>query len=145
MNRHQRRAARAQGRASTEREVADRLHIIKHNEHAIQVMIAQHVRATNDPVVILIDERDSLGAMLAEVLDPGREAARIAGPNQIPTAILVCKRGDARRLFVESHPGVATGLGITPRSGVVPVVCIASEGVTLVHLPLRSVPPSASA
>jgi hypothetical protein len=145
MNRHQRRAARAQDRASTEREVADRLHMIRHNEHAIQVMLAQHAHATSDLVVLLIDVRDSMGAMFADVLDPQGQAARIAGADQIPTAILVCTRQEARRLFLESHPGVATGLGIAPRPGVVPVACIASEGVTLVHLPLRPVPPSASA
>jgi hypothetical protein len=145
MNHHQRRAARARGRASTEGELEERLHMIRHNEHAIHLMLAERVGDTRDPVVLLIDERDSMGAMLAEVLDPQGLAARIAGPHQIPTAILVCTRHDARRLFVESHAGVAEGLGIAPRPGVVPVVCIASEGVMLVHLPLRSVTPSTSA
>jgi hypothetical protein len=145
MNSHQRRAARVRGRATTESDLADRMHMLTHNEHAIQMMLAERVGDAHDPVVLLIDERDSMGAMLAEVLDPHGEAKRIAGLQQIPTALLVCQRHDARRLFVESHPGVAAGLGIAPRSGVVPVVCIASEGVTLVHLPLRLVPPSASA
>lgn len=92
-----------------------RLHLLRANRDAIAVMIARAVSAgldAADVVVIVADQRDTVGRELAEAaaekagLKAAGEAWEVERRGEIPTAIIVLNVSAARALFNESHPGV---------------------------------------
>lgn len=142
MNRHQRRRAQAlsklPGPGSTPEQLADRLHLLHHNEAAVQMAFDQAMALGDgaDMTVLLIDTRDSLGKTIADQVDPERRAARIAGPNQIPTILMAVPRRLVGSALRTSHPTIAAGLASPAPRGTFAVVCIASEGITMAHFPI---------
>jgi hypothetical protein len=151
MNRHQRRRAQAigglPGPGSTPEQFADRLHLLHHNEAAVQMAFADAVRACEDHdiAVLLIDTRDSIGKTVAMQVDPERRAERIAGRNQIPTIFMAVPRTLAFSALRTSHPRIASGLAWPAPDGAFAVVCIASEGITMVQMPIVEQPTAAEA
>jgi hypothetical protein len=118
--------------------------MIRYNELAIQVALAQ-LRTSGsslDVAVLVIDARDSLGRQIASQVDPEGRVEAIAGPNAIPTLLMVVPRRLAFSGLRLSHPRIAAGLARPAPAGVAPVICIASEGVTMVHMRIAE-PPAA--
>jgi hypothetical protein len=117
------------------------------NELAIQLALAKLRRARRDldVVALVIDARDSLGREMALEVDPERRVERIAGSEMIPTILMLVPRQIAHLGLRESHPRIAAGLAAPAPLGVVPVIAIAAEGVTLVHLPVVEPPPEVQA
>lgn len=151
MNRHQRRRNQAlgglPGRGSTPEQFADRLHMLHHNEAAVQMAFA-HALALGggaDIAVLLIDGRDSMGRTISTQVDPERRAERIAGPSQIPTIIIAVPRTLVLSALRTTHPGIAAGLAWPAPAGAFAVICIASEGITLAQLPIVELPTAAEA
>lgn len=116
--------------------------MLRHNSTAVQLMVTKLAIAggPDDIVAAIIDTRDELGRDLAEHMGVAREVARIAGPDRIPTILGVVARLDAVRALEETHPRVAAGLAIKPPPSQVPVVVIASGGITLVCLERVAMP-----
>lgn len=142
MSRHQRRRAIAvgglPGPGSTPAQLADRLHLLHHNEAAVQMAFAQAIALGDgtDMTVLLIDSRDSMGKSIAARVDPERKVEKIAGPNQIPTILMAVPRTLVRSALRTSHPRIASGLAWPAPAGAFVVVCIASEGITMAQLPI---------
>lgn len=135
------------GPGSTREQLAERLRFLSCNEMAIQLAFAKVRAAGQDPdvVAMVIDARDSLGREIAGVVDPEHRVDRVAGPNMIPTVLMLMPRRAAHAGLRETHPRIAAGLANPAPSGAVAVVCIAAEGITLVHVPIVEPPAAASA
>lgn len=151
MNRHQRRRTQAlgglPGPGSTPEQLAERLRFLSCNEMAIQLVLSK-VRAEGqdiDLVALVIDARDSLGRKIAREVDPDQKVEKVAGPNMIPTVLMLMPRRSAYLGLRDSHPTVASVLTHPAPAGLVAVACVAAEGITLVHLPIVAMAPSASA
>lgn len=151
MNRRQRRAAEAVARArdpnSLPDEYTQRLQMLVHNELAIQMLLGRCFAAGGDPdiAVLVVDFRDAVGRHIAAVVDPEGHAARIAGENQIPTALLVVPRSQAARGFEIGHPRTSEALRRSTPPGLVPVAVIGFGGVTLLGLPFAELTAAALA
>jgi hypothetical protein len=78
-------------------------------------------------------------------VDPERSAERIAGSNQIPTILMAVPRTLVHSALRTSHPMIADGLAWPGPSKAFAVVCIASEGITMVHMPILEQPKAAEA
>lgn len=126
--------------STRDEQLADRLHLLHHNESAVQLMVAKLTTQDDDLVAVIIDTRDEMGRELAEYLGVSGQAEKIAGPDRIPTIIGALPRLDAARAFSETHPKIAAGLSVRPPPGHVPVIVIASGGITLVYVKRISMP-----
>lgn len=124
-----------------------RLHLLDHNRDAIAVMLARAAAggvASEGAIVIVVHQRDAVGRDLARAaaekagLDADKEAERVQGRNEIPTAIIVAPLIGARMLFSESHPEVERGLARFPAPRQVRVVVIAEGSAMLVHAEVSS-------
>lgn len=132
-----------------------RFHLLHANRDAIAVMLARAAvggLASNDAVVVLVDQRDTVGRQLADAaadkagLEGSTEAERIRARDEIPTVIIVVPVIGAQILLDESHPEACAGLAHPPVPGRVRVVVVAEGAAMLVHaavppptaMPLRS-------
>ena len=98
-----------------------------------------------DMTVLVIDTRDSMGQTIATQVDAERTAERIAGADQIPTILMAAPRTLVRSVLRTSHPRIADGLAWPAPAGAFAVVCIASEGITMVQTPIVTPPTAADA
>ena len=123
-------------------DVADRVCFARANVEAAGIMLAGYRRESGDPngevVVVVIDVRDPMGRDLVGP-EGAQEALRIAGPDEIPTAVAVLPLVIAREIFRVSHPKVARALREEPPPGRLRVLGVASGGVTLMHLEVEEV------
>jgi hypothetical protein len=136
--------------------VTARLHLLDANRDAIAIMLGRAAAgglAHQDAVVVVVDQRDSVGREVAAAaaekagLHADREAERVQSRGEIPTAIVVVPLAGARVLFAEGHPEVARGLARRPAASQVRVVMIAEGAATLAHAqvsPIRGVPAGSS-
>lgn len=105
----------------------------------MHVMLAK-LDAGEDLAVAIIDTRDEVGKLLAEHMRVVEEVERIAGSNRIPTIIGAVERRDAANAFGETHPKVSVGLSVRPPPSHVPVIVIASGGITLAYVERIAIP-----
>jgi hypothetical protein len=131
-----------------------RMHLVRANRSAIYVMLCRAVSGgllVGDAVVVVADTSDPLGHELGDAaaekagLYIDNEAARAQERGEIPTTIIVISIADARKLFAQSHPSVASGLEHQPPPGCARVVSIAKGAAMLVHTDVRPTAPIASA
>lgn len=128
--------------SARDRQLAERLHMLRHNESAVHLMLSKLItqNGPNDLVAVILDTRDEMGRDLADHLGVAGQAEEIAGPHRIPTIIGAVGRLDAARAFSETHPKIAAGLSVTPPPGHVPVIVIASGGITMAYVERISMP-----
>ena len=119
------------------RQRTERLRIFEHNREALQRQLAG-VPCLDNMVALVADATDTRGEILARVMDPDGIASRIAGNNQIPTITAVMPWESAHGLMSIEHPAITAALEKAVAPGMIQVLIVAAEGVTLVSMGIET-------
>ena len=130
-------------------EIRARVYLASANTDLLALALGDAVErgaAAQDVCVLLIDTRDEVGHELAAVIlerggkvNLAAEEERALRRDMIPTGIAVLQAPVLEAVLRGTHPQIAEAVGQRPVPGSVRVVVIASNGVTLMHLPIAPV------
>lgn len=130
-------------------EIRARVYLASANADLIALALGDAVGQgadARDVCVVLMDTRDDVGHELAAVIlerggkvNLAAEEERALRRDMIPTGIAVLQAPVLEAVLRGTHPQIAEAVGQRPVPGSVRVVVIASNGVTLMHLPIAPV------